>query len=150
MTINRFRTAAVTLIGFNIFGTILTWVAHLQKPAGAANAIAAGTLFTGPLILVALGAVALALTFSAHRIPVRVGVFLLAIYGAGFAIGEISELFQHNVGISPTRWDAVLTGSVVGAVIGLACATLGVLALVAQRRAKRAAERPESSRVGAI
>jgi hypothetical protein len=44
----------------------------------------------------------------------------------------------------------VLAGSAVGAVIGLACATLGVLALVARRRAKRAAERPESSRVGAI
>jgi hypothetical protein len=151
MTINRFRIAAATLIGFNILGTILTWVAHLQKPGiGTANAIAAGTQFTGPLILAALGAIALALTFSAHRILVRIGVVLLAIYGAGFAIGEISELFQHNVGISPARWDVVLAGSVIGAVIGLTCATLAVLALAAQRRAKRAAERPESSRAGAI
>ena len=151
MTINRFRIAATALIGFNILGTILTWVTHLQKPdMGAANAIAAGTQFTGPLVLVALSAVALALTFSAHRILVPIGVVLVALFGAGFAIGEISELFQHNIGISPARWDAVLVGSVIGAVIGLTCATLAVLALAAQRRAKRAAEHPESSRAGAI
>jgi hypothetical protein len=151
MTINRFRTAATVLIGFNILGTILTWAGHLQKPeVGAANAVAAGTQFTGPLILVALGAIALALTFSARRTLVRLGVALLAIYGAGFAIGEVSELFQHNVGISPARWDAVLAGSAAGAVIGLTCATLAVLALVTQRRAKRAAERPASSRADTI
>jgi hypothetical protein len=150
MTINRFRTAAVTVIGFNILGTILTWIAHLQKPGiGAANAVAAGTQFTGPLIFAALGAVALALTLSARRILARIGVVLLAIYGAGFAIGEISELFQHNVGISPARWDVVLAGAVIGAVIGLTCATLAVLALAAQRRVTPAAERPESTRAGA-
>jgi hypothetical protein len=135
MTINRFRTAATVLIAFNILGTILTWVAHLQQPdIGVANAVAGGTQFTGPLFLVALGAVALALTFSAHRILVRIGVVLLALFGAGFAIGEISELFQHNVGISAARWDVVLIGSAVGAVIGLTCATLAVLALAAQRK----------------
>jgi hypothetical protein len=151
MTINRFRIAPATLIVFNILGTILTWVAHLQKPAiGAANAIAAGTQFTGPLIFAAVGAIAFALTFSARRITARVGIVLLAIYGAGFAVGEISELFQHNVGISAARWDLVLAGSAIGAVIGLACATLAVRALVAQRRPSRAAGRSESARAGAI
>jgi hypothetical protein len=151
MMINRFRVAATAFIGFNILGTILTWVAHLQQPdVGAANAVTGGTQFTGPLIVVALGAVALALTFSAHRILAGIGVVLLAIFGAGFAVGEISELFQHNVGISSARWDAVLIGSAIGAVIGLTCATFAVLALAARRRAKRAAERPESSRAGAI
>jgi hypothetical protein len=150
MMINRFRIAAVTLIGFNILGTILTWIARLQQPGiGAANAVAAGTQFTGPLIFVVLGAIAVALTFSARRVLARVGVVLLAIYGAGFAVGEISELFQHNVGISPARWDVVLAGSVIGAVIGLACAALAVLALIAQRRAERAAERPQSTRATA-
>jgi hypothetical protein len=151
MTINRFRIAATALIGFNILGTILTWVAHLQQPdAGAASAITGGTQFTGPLILVALGAIALALTFSAHRVLVRIGVVLLAVYGAGFAFGEISELFQHNVGISSARWDVVLIGSVIGAVTGLTCATFAVLTMAAQRRARHAAERPDSSRAGAI
>jgi hypothetical protein len=151
MTINRFRIAAAALIGFNILGTILTWVARLQRPGiGAANAVAAGTQFTGPLIFVVLGALALALTFAASRILARIGVVLLAIYGAGFAFGEASELFQRNVGISPARWDVVLVGAVLGAVIGLTCATLAVLALIAQRRASQAAQRPESSRVGVI
>lgn len=148
MTINRFRIAACTLVGFNILGTLLTWAAHLQKPGtGAANAVAAGTQFTGPLSLVAVAAIALGLTYTARRGLVRIGVFLLALFGAGFAFGEITELFQHNVGISPARWDIVLAASVIGVVIGLTCATLGVLALVAHRRALRQAERPASPRV---
>jgi hypothetical protein len=147
MTINRFRIAASFLIGFNILGTLLTWAAHLQKPGtGAANAVASGTLFTGPLILVAIGAIALALTFSARRALVRVGAVLLVLYGAGFAFGEVTELFQRNVGIGPVRWDIVLAGSVIGVVIGLSCAALGVLALVAQRRALGKAEQPASTR----
>jgi hypothetical protein len=151
MMINRFRSAAAVLIGFNILGTILTWVAELQKPGiGAANAIAAGTQFTGPLIFVMLGAAALALTFSGRRILARIGAVLLAIYGAGFAVGEISELFQRNVGISPARWDVVLAGSVIGALIGLTCATYAVLALLTVRRPKPAADRREDSRAGAL
>lgn len=138
MTDNRFRATSWALIGFQIAGTILTWIAHLQKPGtGAANAIAAGTLFTGPLLLAALAIVALVLTFSARRWLAGVGVTLLALYGAGFAFGEITELFQHNVGISAGRWDLVLAGSVVGAVLGIAEAVLAVRTLVRMRRADR-------------
>jgi hypothetical protein len=143
MTANRFRTAAWALIGFNILGTILTWAAHLQKPGiGAANAIAAGTLFTGPLLLVALAIVALVLTFSARRWLARTGIVLPALFGAGFAIGEISELFQHNVGISAGRWDVVITGSVIGAIIGITVAVLAVQILVRMRRADRPVATP--------
>jgi hypothetical protein len=137
MTINRFRVAAGTLIGYNILGTVLTWAVSLQKPGvGAANAITGGTQFTGPLVLVALGAVAFALTFSARRRLAGLGVFLLVLFGAGFAAGEVSELFQRNVGISAGRWDVVLAGSVIGAAIGIACALLGTVTLVAQRRVR--------------
>jgi hypothetical protein len=144
MTINnRFRIAAGTLIGFNILGTIVTWIAHLQKAGtGVANAIAGGTQFTGPLILVAIALAALAATFSARRWLALTGVFLLGLYGAGFAVGEVSELFQRNVGISAGRWDMVLAGSVIGAVIGIAAAVLAVAALVGRRRAARQAATP--------
>jgi hypothetical protein len=138
MTANRFRTAAYALIAFNILGTILTWVAHLQKPGtGAANAIAAGTKFTGPLLLVVLGIVAAVLTFSAHRWLARIGISLLGLYGAGFAIGEISTLFEHNIGISATRWDVVIVGSIIGAIIGIAVAVLAVQTLVSMRGVDR-------------
>ena len=143
MTINRFRIAAGTLIGYNIIGTILTWAAHLQKPGtGAANAIAAGTQFTGPLILVGIAIVALAVTFSARRRLALGGVFLLGLYGVGFAFGELTELFQHNVGISPGRWDVVLAGSVIGAVIGISTAVLTAAELAGRRRASRPAPQP--------
>ncbi len=138
MTINHFRVAAGTLIGYNILGTVLTWAAHLQKPGvGAANAITGGTQFTGPLVLVVLASAALALTFSARRRVAGTGVFLVSLFGAGFAIGEISELFQHNVGISAGRWDVVLAGSVIGAAIGITCAVLGAALVVTQRRVSR-------------
>lgn len=138
MTANHFRTAAWVLIGFNILGTILTWAAHLQKPrTGAANAIAAGTPFTSPLLLVALGIVAMVLTFSARRWLAGLGISLLGLYGAGFAIGEITEPFQHNVGISAGRWDVVIVGSVIGAIIGITVAVLALQSLVRMRRAGR-------------
>jgi hypothetical protein len=138
MTANRFRTAAWSLIGFNILGTILTWAAHLQKPGtGDANAIAAGTKFTGPLLLVALAIVAVALTFSARRWLAGIGILLLGLYGAGFAIGEISTLFEHNIGISADRWDVVIIGSVIGAVIGVTEAVLAMQTLVRMRRTDR-------------
>jgi hypothetical protein len=140
MTLNHFRTAAYLLIGFNILGTILTWTAHLQRPTiGAANAIGAGTQFTGPLVLVALAIVALVLTFSARRWLARTGLILLAFYGAGFTIGEISELFQHNVGISAGRWDVVLVGSVIGAIIGITDAILAVRAVLKSRQSQHPA-----------
>ena len=140
MTANRFRAAAWTLIGFNILGTILTWAAHLQKPGtGAANAIAAGTLVTGPLLLIALAIAALVLTFSARRWTARTGIVLLALFGAGFAFGEITELFQHNIGISSGRRDVVIAASVIGAIIGITEAFLAVKALLTSRQADRLA-----------
>jgi hypothetical protein len=140
MTMNRFRIAAMALIGYNLLGTIITWAAHLQKPdIGAANAIAGGTQFTGPLFLVVLGIGALALTLFTRRRGARVGVVLLGLYGLGFAFGEISELSQHNVGISAGRWDVVLAGSVIGAIIGLTTAGLAVMELVSERRANQSA-----------
>ena len=140
MTINRFRAAAGVLIAFNILGTILTWTAHLQKPGiSAANAIGAGTQFTGPLALVALGIIALVLTYSTRRWLARTGIVLLALYGAGFAIGEISELFQHNIGISAGRWDVVIAASIIGAIIGITEAFLAVRALLTSRQADRLA-----------
>ena len=138
MTINRFRAAAGVLIAFNSVGTILTWTAHLQKPGtSAASAIACGTAFTGPLVLAAVGVVALVLTYSARRWLARTGIVLLALFGAGFAIGEISELFQHNIGISADRWDVVIVGSVIGAIIGITVAVLAVQALLTPRRPER-------------
>jgi hypothetical protein len=144
-TINSSRAGAYALLAFNIVGTILTWTAHLQKPGtGVANAIAGGTAFTSPLILIAVGIVALGLTYSSRRRLALTGAILLALYGAGFAFGEITELFQHNVGISTDRWDIVLAGSVVGAVIGIAEAYLVVRTLVRDRRSRRqAATRPD-------
>jgi hypothetical protein len=135
MTINRFRVAAGVLIGFNVIGTILTWAAGLQKAGtGLANAIGGGTQFTGPLVLVVIAVVAMAATYSARRRLAFVGVLLLALYGAGFSVGEISELFQHNVGISPGRWDVILAGAVIGIVIGIPTAILGAATLLAGRR----------------
>lgn len=143
MTANRFRTAAWILIGFNILGTILTWTAHLQKPGThAAHAMANGTEFTSPLFLVAIGIVAVFLTFSARRWLVGTGLSLLALYGAGFGIGEIVELFKHNVGISAGRWDAVIVGSAIGAIIGFTEAFLVVRTLVSMRRSGRAVTSP--------
>lgn len=143
MTANRFRAAAWTLIGFNILGTILTWAAHLQKPGtGAANAIAGGTQFTGPLLLAAVAIVAMVLTFSARRWLAGTGICLLALFGAGFAFGEITELFQHNVGISSGRWDVVIAASIIGAIIGITVAVLGVQTLVRMRRADRPVATP--------
>ena len=136
MTANRFRITSWAFIGFNILGTILTWAAHLQKPGtGAANAIAAGTLFTGPLLLVALAIVALVLTFSARRWLVGIGISLLALYGVGFTVGSIALLFEHNIGISTGRWDVVIIGVVIGAIIGITEAVLSVQTLIRMRRA---------------
>jgi cell division protein FtsX len=86
----------------------------------------------------------LVLTFSARRWLAVVGISLLAHYGVGFAFGELTELFQHNVGISACRWDVVIAGSVIGAIIGIAEAVLGVQTLVRMRRADRPVATPVS------
>lgn len=135
MTINRFRAAAMTLIGFNLVGTFLTLGFHLWKAGtGWTHAIGQGTWFTGPLVLMAIGTIALALTYSGRKRLGVVGVFLLGLWGFGFAIGEISEFFQKRVGVSPAKWDVVLIGSAIGLVIGGATAVTAVRVLTSRRR----------------
>jgi hypothetical protein len=136
--LKRLQIAAIALIGFNLVGTILTWIAHLTKPGtGDANVIGGGTLFTGPLFLLALVIVALLLTRSSRPAVATVGVVLLTLFALGFTVGEVSELFQHNVGISGAKWDVVLAASVVGVVLGAATAAMGVRTLVANRKTAR-------------
>jgi hypothetical protein len=134
MILNRFRIAAAALIGFNVLGTIVSWLAHLQKPTiGDAHAFASGTQFTGPILLMIIGMGAYALTFSSRRWIASTGIGLLGLWGAGFAVGEVGELFSHNVGISSGRWDVVLVGALLGALIGIRTAILAGAQLAAQR-----------------
>jgi hypothetical protein len=138
MTLSRFRVAAIILIGFNVIGTLLTWIAHLQKPGTSlTNAIGGGTQFTGPIILIAIGCVAFGMTFAHRPIIATVGVALLCLWGLGFAVGETSELFQHNVGVSPDKWHVIIVGAVIGLLIGLSCAFSGMPTLRPSRRATR-------------
>ena len=143
MTMNQFRLAAVALIGFNVLGSVATWLAGLQNPKlGVANSLGGGTQFTGPLVLLVLAFCALALTYTQGRRLQRIGVVLVGIWGAGFAFGDLTQLFQKNDGISQARWDVVLAGSVVGIVLGVATATCAVRLLLAQRRERRLSQVP--------
>ena len=143
MNSKKFRITAGVLIGFNILGTIVTWAVHLTKPGtSAASAIGGGTQFTGPLFLVAVALVALLMAGSARRWIAVTGTVLVTLFGAGFAVGEVSELFQHNVGMSAAKWDAVLAGAVVGAILGISSAVLGARVLLARRAANRVGRTP--------
>jgi len=143
MISKKFRVTAGVLIGFNILGTIATWAVHLSKPGTSpASAIASGTQFTGPLLLVAVALIALLMAGSARRRIATTGIILVTLFGAGFAIGEVSELFQHNVGMSAAKWDVVLACAVAGAILGISTAILGVMALLARRAANRATSTP--------
>jgi hypothetical protein len=143
MNSKKFRITAGVLIGFNILGTIVTWAVHLTKPGtSAASAIGGGTQFTGPLFLVAVALVALLMAGSARRWIAVTGTVLVTLFGAGFTVGEVSELFQHNVGMSAAKWDAVLAGAVVGAILGISSAVLGARVLLARRAANRVGRTP--------
>ena len=143
MSSKKFRVTAAILIGFNILGTIVTWAAHLTKPGtSAASAIGGGTQFTGPLFLLAVALVALLMAGAARRWIAVTGTVLVTLFSAGFTVGEVSELFQHNVGMSAAKWDVVLAGAVVGAILGVSSAVLGVRVLLARRAASRADQAP--------
>jgi hypothetical protein len=143
MNSTTFRVTAGVLIGFNILGTIVTWAAHLTKPGtSAAAAIGGGTQFTGPLFLLAVALIALLMAGAARRWVAVTGTVLVTLFSAGFTVGEVSELFQRNVGISAARWDVVLAGAVVGAILGVSSAVLGVRVLLARRAASRADQAP--------
>jgi hypothetical protein len=138
-----FRVVAGVLIGFNILGTIVTWAAHLTKPGtSAASAIGGGTQFTGPLFLLAVALIALLMAGAARRWVAVTGTVLVTLFAAGFTVGEVSELFQHNVGMSAAKWDVVLAGAVIGAILGVSSAVLGVRVLLARRAAGRADRTP--------
>ena len=79
----------------------------------------------------------LALTYTQGRITQRIGIVVIGIWGASFALGDLTQLFQHNDGISSGRWDVVLAGAVVGMVLGIITVTCAVRLLVAQRRERR-------------
>jgi hypothetical protein len=66
----------------------------------------------------------------------------VTLFAVGFTVGEVSELFQHNVGMSAAKWDVVLAGAVVGAIIGVSSAVLGVRVLLARRATSRADQAP--------
>jgi hypothetical protein len=139
MNSKKFRVTAGVLIGFNILGTIVTWAAHLTKPGtSAASAIGGGTQFTGPLFLLVVALIALLMAGSARRWIAVTGTVLVTLFAAGFTVGEVSELFQHNVGISAAKWDVVLAGAVVGAILGISSVVLGVRVLLTRRAANRA------------
>ena len=143
MSSKKFRIMAGVLIGFNILGTVVTWAAHLTKPGtSAAAAIGGGTQFTGPLFLLAVALIALLMAGAARRWVAVTGTVLVTLFSAGFTVGEVSELFQRNVGISAARWDVVLAGAVVGAILGVSSAVLGVRVLLARRAASRADQAP--------
>jgi hypothetical protein len=138
MTMKQFRLAAVALIAFNILGSVATWLAGLQNSkVGVAYALGGGTQFTGPLVLLFLACCALALTYTHGRRLQRIGVVVVGIWGASFALGDLTQLFQKNDGISQGRWDVVLAGAVVGIVLGVATAGCAVRLLLAQRRERR-------------
>jgi hypothetical protein len=86
--------------------------------------------------------VALLMAGSARRWMAVTGTVLVTLLSVGFTVGEISELFQHNVGVSAAKWDVVLAGAVIGAVLGTCSAILGVRALLALRAASRADRAP--------
>ena len=136
MTLSRFRVFAIALVAFNIVGTVLTWIAHLQKPGTSlAHAFGDGTEFTGPIFLIVLSCIAFAMTYVSRRFVWVVGVAWLGLWGLGFAFGETTELFKHNVGVSSGKWDAVLALSVIGLVVGIVCAVGSALTLRESRRA---------------
>ena len=131
---NRFHTAAIALIAFNLVGTVLTWTVHLAKPGTSdMHAVGQGTQFTGPLFFIAAWCVFAAMSYARGRVAV-VGTVLMSLAALGFAFGEVSELVQHNVGVSDAKWSFILGASVVGAVLGVATAATGARSLLARRR----------------
>jgi hypothetical protein len=138
MTLKNFRAAAEVLIVFNLIGTVVSWTAHLVKP-GTSNvhALYAGTEFTSPVIFTAFWIVFVLMMLRAGVFgTVRtVGAILMTLSALIFLIGETSELFKSNVGISSGKWDFVKAASGVGVIIALVTVILGVGYLVTSRRA---------------
>jgi hypothetical protein len=134
MTLKNFRLAASALIVFNIIGTVVTWTAHLVKPGTSnAHAILNGTEFTGPLLFITLWIVFVLMTLIRGR-AATVGAILMTLFALGYAIGETSQLFTGNVGLSSAKWHFVEAASVVGLAIAATTVILGIGQLVTSRK----------------
>ena len=133
LTLGNFRLGASVLIVFNLIGTVVTWTDHLVKP-GTANghAFIAGTEFTSPVLFTVLWIVFVVMTLRKSAIG-RVGAILMTVSALVFLIGESSELFKSNVGLSSGKWDFVLGASAVGIVLAVATVILGIGHLVRSR-----------------
>ena len=135
---NRFQTAAITLIAFNVVGTLLTWTAQLQQPGTSTlHAMAQGTEFTGPTVFVALWCLTVAMSFRPKRVG-SAGIILTTVFALLFTIGESTELAKSNVGITDAKWDVVMTATVVGVILGVGTVATGVHAAVSRRRRQAA------------
>ena len=134
-TLGNFRRGAWVLIVFNLIGTLVTWTDHLAKPGTAnAHAFIAGTEFTSPVLFTLLWIVFVLLTLRKSAIG-RIGAILMTVSALVFLIGETSELFKSNVGLSSGKWDFVLGASGVGIVLAVATLILGIRHLVRPRTA---------------
>jgi hypothetical protein len=135
MALNRFRIATATLILFNVVGTVVTSTTHLSKPGtSSAHAIMSGTEFTAPLIFIALWIVFVAMMSTKGR-AATVGLWLMTMFAAVFAFGDVTELFKKNIGVSSNRWHLILASDVVSLAIGLTVVVFGIAAITSSRRA---------------
>ena len=135
----RFQTAAITLIAFNVVGTLLTWATHLQKPGTSTlHALDQGTEFTGPVVFVALWCLTVAMSYRPRRVG-SAGIILTTVFALLFTIGESTELAKSNVGITAAKWDVVMAAAILGVILGVGTVAAGVRAVVARRRHQSAA-----------
>ena len=121
----------------------MPWINYLRVPAALSGML---LLIWFPLIFRLPRRFTVTTTLSLdpflwHWLAVT-GTVLVTLFAAGFTVGEVSELFQHNVGMSAARWDVVLAGAVVGAILGISSAVLGARVLLARRAANRVGRTP--------
>ena len=138
MNLGRFHVAAAALITFNVVGTVLTWTTHLSKPGTSnAHAVLNGTEFTGPLFFIAIWIAATLMTVAAGR-TAMIGTWVMTLFAAGYAFGDITELAKHNVGVTATKWHVIIALDVVGLAFALTAVVVGIMTIASSREAARA------------
>jgi hypothetical protein len=61
----------------------------------------------------------------------------MILFAVAFALGDLTELFKNNVGVSAAKRNLVLAADVVSLVVGLTTCVLGIAAIAAARRTTR-------------